>query len=659
MPEEPLCCITCGGDSDDCGCWGCPACGGTLSSEDSRCSRCDSCSACCECFCCDRCSRMRDADAQCGICSQCANCCDCNRCESCSDYFRNGGDTGFCHSCSSCENCCTCWVCDSCDDRYGDSDYRCLSCDHCEECCSCIHCGGCSSRVLSFCEGCLRCDSCVCNCSSEPLCAHCYRRGQRCLCNTCYQVDQTTGVISGYHSYSGAACSDCETCRDHCRATLCPVDGCLYREHKLCRFCLRCPTCCRCVICMCKSSHLIEAEEQACAVCRRCESHCVCPTCSACSNKGIWFCDWCKHCPVCCTAEDSECGAYGLSEPVIHRKLAMVKFIPTAEQMQINPNPRLIGVEIETNKLRSATGVAKAKKLRSALDVWKDDVVDDGSIGSGPGVFELVAKPSGGDLFLDHMKEVTEGLSTMTCYADSSCGLHVHIDASDITEADLLRVALLYAKVERALFSLCDTARRTGSYSRPCGATYAMLANEGVKAFRRKLTDHLYFSGKGFTSAKKLVNQYVCSLKSYGVKMGAEEFEALPAESRMSYILYAVRKHRAIASSSKSSKYHSSRYRALNLHSYYLRRTVEFRHHEGTTDYEVITNWAMICQELITCALRMTPEQIDALPRNSGKALLGIMPERLHPFIKSTWAKYSAYAESLEVTEINLDVTEE
>lgn len=303
-------------------------------------------------------------------------------------------------------------------------------------------------------------------------------------------------------------------------------------------------------------------------------------------------------------------------------------------QFRRNPNQRMIGVELEINNC----GVKnKGKKLAQAIEKWKDSVVSDGSIGAMPDAFEINCMPSSGDLFLDHIREVTDGLAALEAKPNEKCGMHVHVDATDLKFWDLRRVIDLYAKVERAIYDLCHPRRLTSDYARICGNFYKVggamaqkMKNKAIaqvytnaaktgevvspeklerltptepQAFKHGLLAQLYNDGESFET------------KGYSGREKGEEIKALRKE-----------------------KYHRNRYKSLNLHSFFLRGTIEFRHHEGVADYDTVTNFALVCAELISAAHRMSERQIAELPRNPRKALLAVLPERLHAAVQARWA---------------------
>jgi Putative amidoligase enzyme len=160
-------------------------------------------------------------------------------------------------------------------------------------------------------------------------------------------------------------------------------------------------------------------------------------------------------------------------------------------------------------------------------------------------------------------------------------------------------VILLYAHLEKALFALCEDYRLAGHFSQVCGKNYSNMSPD-PEAFKRQLMGKFYSDGNPIS--------------------------ARPPKDRGQAIKKA-----------QSQKYIGVRYRALNLHSFFLRKSIEFRHHEGSVDANTIINWARVCGHVIEAANRMSEAEIRELPEDSKKALLAILPDDLVEYCKSVW----------------------
>jgi hypothetical protein len=357
-----------------------------------------------------------------------------------------------------------------------------------------------------------------------------------------------------------------------------------------------------------------------CDRCGYCKEACQCPKCTGCGEKGFSACNVCKDCRDCCAKDTSECGAAkrgGDYFPFNRREFQFFSATNYAQRRR-NPSARELSVELETNVY---TNKAKGGKLHRALEKWGDGVVEDGSIGSGR---EINTNPSGGDLFLDHIREICEGFEPMGVGATDLCGMHVHVNAKDITFYDLRRVIQLYDRVERALFDACHPKRLNYKYSLKCGDFFAKTVTKADPlSYKQEIYAALY---NGKTNFRKAAPK--------------KDYDGRPLSS--------AAKHRVLQNRGREvkdqlgEKSHSLRYKALNLHSYFHRGSIEFRHHEGCTDYNVITGFARVCGEIINAANRMTEKQIADLPKNSRKAMSAILSTELQEFIVGEWTKNDA-----------------
>lgn len=628
----------------------------------------DTCSTCgqesCRCIECGSCTTRIDpeTDSFCSNCDYCDDCCECSMCSSCGELSADR-----CSTCARCDSCgCHCWYCRGCGEYHTSSEAeQCSSCERCEDQCECVTCGSCGERTSELaCSECNRCNYCGCDCldvedddeptDDGPLCTICNRRLSRCYCLNCHTIDQETGLITETHPFNPRSgrpedvyCRQCARCSGHCSATSCPE--CSHKAHNMCEVCGKCGNCCRCIFCAHNGGrHVLENEGQRCSSCSRCNDHCSCPKCKKCGDRTRRLCRWCKSCNECCmVSSESECRAMDRSQPVARRKPDTLRMHrPSRKELRRLPNPRLIGVEPEINGI-SSEGLGKARHLHEALNRWGDSVVTDGSIGDQPTAFEINMTPSGGDLFLDHAKDIADGLKKMNAQPDKRCGMHVHIDASDLEVYDLRRVIELYAKVERALYGLCHPERISNHYSTPCAKFYLEKASSfKPREFRATLTARLYNEDKpitydkGATITLEKVQNFCRSNWGTDYSWAGEARQRELEERARGYMRDNAGSTIDKVKGLKETKYHSLRYKALNLHSYFLRKTIEFRHHEGTADYEQMVGWAQVCQELVSASLRLSKAQIEALPRNSRKALIALMPERLQSYITETWKKH-------------------
>lgn len=157
-------------------------------------------------------------------------------------------------------------------------------------------------------------------------------------------------------------------------------------------------------------------------------------------------------------------------------------------------------------------------------------LVRDASI-SGHNPIECVSPVLTQDGF-ESLKNICDALSNCNAKVNRSCGLHVHIGASHLTEAQYANVFQNYKMMERIIDTFMAQSRR-GDNGRYC----------------HTLADHNF-----------------CNVNTiYGV----------------------------------SDELGFNRYHKVNSESYSRHKTIEFRQHGGTTDYDKISHWVRFCAQLV------------------------------------------------------------
>jgi hypothetical protein len=324
-------------------------------------------------------------------------------------------------------------------------------------------------------------------------------------------------------------------------------------------------------------------------------------TCAACEENYPEICVNCSYCEYCCENREAGCGGYeGGREKrtnLVLNQYPLMFHKSERNQFQRNSLKRYISVEIEIDKANKGNSF---ETLQNTIDKWNDSVVEDGSLVNWP-AREINTSPSNGDKFLNHIEELSAGLESIGADCTNACGLHVHIDTSDVKVYDLRRVTILYDRVERALFELCAPRRLNGRYSLVCGHNFNAPEYTEPKMWKR----HIYGAVYGAIIMPKTGLKTITRQRED--KYGAQD-----------------------------------RYRALNLHSFFYRGTIEFRHHEGTTNQTEITNWALTCAHIIEAAVKMTEAQITALPGSGREVLKAIVPTSLHRWMQSKWFDVTA-----------------
>jgi len=242
----------------------------------------------------------------------------------------------------------------------------------------------------------------------------------------------------------------------------------------------------------------------------------------------------------------------------------------------------MAGVELEVNELGiSARDWNRLSK--TTLDHWTARCIRDGSLGHRG--FEIATAPAGGDLFIRQLEEVCKLLGQAQGLVNANCGAHVHINAIDMTWYDIRRIGLISSAVEPALFNLCHPSRQYPSpngqhYCRPWGSELAdaILSWDKPKDTRKGLFGAVY---------KDVMR---------------ERWSGRLVQSNL----------REATAHVKRSKYGEARYKALNLHSYVYRGTLEFRHFHGSIDFNEVSGWAKVLIALVSSAYAMDEKRARA-----------------------------------------------
>lgn len=339
-----------------------------------------------------------------------------------------------------------------------------------------------------------------------------------------------------------------------------------------------------------------------------------CQSCNRCVNM----------CCRCIPAEGAVMPVASESRGVVFQRAIMHKWTATdawglveagvPKPAQLNPFTRLIGAEIECGG-NGTTGLNKV-----VVRKWKGAIVQDGSLPTSG--FEINTAPAGGDMFVKQMREIGAEFERTGVWANNSCGLHIHVDCSDARVWDMRRIINLYRRVEPAMFKLLPAYRQDNIYCVPCGPSWWKIVNnpKSIRELKGRLTTALYDKDPN------------------GPRVKTE----------------ATRKVTASAVQlAKRGKNNATRYRALNVHSWFLRGTLEFRHGAPSAlvtaggdrnrsggrvvpDIDYIINWGVLCASVVEAAMHMSDAQVDAMPLDDSMGmLLNILPnDRMR-----TWAK--------------------
>lgn len=340
-----------------------------------------------------------------------------------------------------------------------------------------------------------------------------------------------------------------------------------------CYTCQRCLACCNCNSCESCLSRTIYGDNAYCTYCSRCQTcdRCTrCPSCNTTINRRS--CQRERVCLACCTCPlDETATSQEVRHISIHKQPHYL--VKTRLERKTNPLTRLVAVEIEVAGVRGRA----PHRVTDICKKWGANIVGDGSLPSYG--FEINTAPAAGDHWIKEISEITDVLQSQYAFANERCGLHCHVDAGDFRFFDMRRLLFLYEKIEPALFSMIPAARRTNNYCRPCGPKYSkdLLGDKLPKSTKNEIFKGLYGQDK------------------------------------------------KIAHKRRANRYDETRYNAFNLHSWFYRKTTEYRMHHGTVDTQEIINWGMLLAGVLDFALRSSERNIIDLSASTMKERKSIL----------------------------------
>ena len=227
-----------------------------------------------------------------------------------------------------------------------------------------------------------------------------------------------------------------------------------------------------------------------------------------------------------------------------------------------NPNNLTFGVEIEILSTIDRSAIAtvlQAEGINAVVEGYNHRTQRYWKVITDASCgLEIVSPILSGEQGLDELRKVCEVLTRIGCQVDRTCGLHVHIGADALGVAKVRSVVKRWLGNEDNLDSIQPRSRR-GRSNTYCQPLAATM--------RTHLIDNCF-------NIEDLAN------------------------------------------------IQSTRYSKLNLQSYRTHRTIEFRHHSGSTDSTKITNWVKF---LLDFCLTSTPEtasdvEFDSLFANNNIA---------------------------------------
>lgn len=332
-----------------------------------------------------------------------------------------------------------------------------------------------------------------------------------------------------------------------------------------------------------------EGPATHCTSCKLCKDHheCKCIRCTTC-NILVGRDSICGQCGSCISHHILEPTVIGRKFP--HRRCMYVRKGVIQPSYTLNPLHRALGLEVELAICQNMTDTMPRK------DHFNYTFVHDGSVV--PSGLELVTPPMLGDNFISDVKWLAQQFAYYKCAVNKTCGLHVHVDAGGMKYSQLRSVLLGWSHIQDQVFKyLCAPWRSTDSrvvaFCRPNlipsdSALYTASEASGIKL---ALIMYLYQREKA-------------TLKSY-LDMGYTQSEYRSYNEKFKSQLEEITRH----------KYqNTARRSALNLHSWMMRGTVEFRLKESTIDEQELLNWPQWCGWFVEHLSKLSLQECQNLP---------------------------------------------
>lgn len=316
-------------------------------------------------------------------------------------------------------------------------------------------------------------------------------------------------------------------------------------------------------------------QVSGCTACNLCRGCCQCYACSQCGAPHTHKSTLCNRCGGgttaggcgCCVHERRESPNFSLFKNSVD--LALYHATDSKDLKQ-NPSSRLISAEMEICGLGG-----QGKALTKALKSWKCSAVSDGSLPSGG--FEINTHPASGDFFIDMINDICQGLKTGKAWVNERAGCHTHIDARDLGYLGISRLLRIMGCIEPAMFMMLSHQRRGSNFCTPSAGAYLQA---------------LHKADDKIASTQMTIRQQTLEYRSAITN-------TLYGKSGGDTVTYA-----------RQSKGHSARYRAVNLHSWFYRGTIEFRMPPGTIYESNVINWGLLLANIVDVAAARSHDEI-------------------------------------------------
>lgn len=379
----------------------------------------------------------------------------------------------------------------------------------------------------------------------------------------------------------------------------------------------------------CKSCGRLHDQAQVCQMCGYCAMYCGCQ-CKVCR------CDSLKHPP------GHWCAVCGCKKRCVCRNKP--KFLQnilwaTPKDSALTQCPRPVGIELELANWGRPSLIEEHSNRTYRPASFRFNFTHDGSVTGG---HELVLMPLAGDAVLKGLTELSADLNVRRASPDRTCGLHIHVGATDMSMWELRRLVRLYHRLEPEIYNALITTERKNNAvgreayfaycQRPIAKLWPRLATATTTSeIKHELIDMIYgvqFSEMPEEQIRKdgrcrcgrrcdILSDKLCVVCFNQIIADYQLFQGRRADKYALQAVHQVGSNRRIR---------NTRYWGMNLHSWFHRGTVEFRMKEATTDLQELLCWTVFCMHVVHAASGLSDkevEEIEGLADFSHKRLPG------------------------------------
>lgn len=498
--------------------------------------------------------------------------------------------------------------------------------------------GVCLACCQHECNACSQCHRHVRGEGADVLCT-----SDRCV--TCC-LDHCSRCVD-CNAHAEDRCETSQRCRTCCQIGCMRCASCLTHNNTRCGHCSLCRSCCGCIICS-ECARLV-----TCLTCLHCRHHCDCV-----ARRSMSRMEYGK--PWVVNAHETikvDPIAFG-KDPHAASKIKVAAFKDDMAHRKLFDCTRTVGVEWEFNSSVNDSG------LNLWREKWKGQLATDGSCGR-----EAVTPPLAGDHIINCLTDLGKAFETGKAEIDDRCGIHVHVDASDLSWRDMFRLLRTYAHVEPLLYLLGGEHRTQNRYCIPCGQTYMDAMNKPLPSLdiaenkikilstnvetwlkdiavleeKRSLaqTNEDWVQYKELGIRKSQLHAAVVRNQSSIIDLQAGlalDPDKLKLDIMKEGILEVAfnrrgadaRKHQQAGPGKKDG----ARYKGLNLCPWLAGRkikakdtTLEFRLHRNVKgdDAERVINWTKICARLVDWSVKASDNDVKQLPKSALRSLVEVI----------------------------------